>query len=137
MIQERCKCCGAVMPDQDKLKLLDLDTVIRFVVQVTGIPHARMLAPPKTQDVIRAKHLVYYFAYYYTKTKIKDIATIVGNATHATVLYGCQRTDFNIKWYFEIRDAVHQVMKLIVDGGFLVHRQEFRLSPREINTNEI
>lgn len=137
MIQERCKCCGLVLPNQDNLKTLTLEDIIPFVERVTGISHEEMLMGTQLQDVVRAKYIIYYFAYYYTATGMTKIGRVVGQAHHATVLHGARRIDFNVKIYVEIRDAVNQVMKMIVDGGFRIYRQEFRYSPRDLKTNEI
>ena len=136
MIQERCQCCGSVLPPKDNLKPLTLDDVLRLTERVTEVSRERILNDRKTQDVVRARHLVYYFGYYYTQERLVDIGAVSGSK-HDSVCYGAKRTNINMKAHFEIRNAVNQIMKWLVDEGFRIHRQEFRFSPRDIKTNVI
>ena len=133
MIQERCKCCGAVMPDQDTLKPLTLEDVIVFAERVTGVSRDLMLNGNKTHDIVRARHIVYYFGYYYTQARLKDVGA-VGGSKHDAAIYGAKRTGLNMKTHFEIRNAVNQIMKWLVEGGFKIQRQEYRFSPRDLDT---
>lgn len=118
---------------------LRLDDIIYQVIDYTGVTHEEMLNCTRKREVVKARHLSFYFGYYLTRTSTADIGAKVANKDHATVLHGAGKIAGELPTYFDTRHDVNSILDNMVKAGFNVPATYLEINhdgrcPREIIT---
>ena len=134
MIDNLCPHCGGVMPVSNELKKLSFDDIKRFVGESMDINMDVITSKHLLEDESLAKHMVYYFAYYYTLYSINKISALYGNH-RASVIYGARRIDQDIRINYDVKVLVNDILGKMKDGNILIKRHYGRRGVKERMNN--
>jgi len=82
-----------------------INNIINQVTLNTAVTFEQMCTPTRSKPIILAKHLVFYFVYYYTKIPLQHVATIFGMDDHASVIHGAKKI-YNELMYKDMKQRV-------------------------------
>jgi chromosomal replication initiation ATPase DnaA len=112
----------------DKIKQLlsynldgkDLTTqdIIYAASVVLNVPADKISSVGKTKDVIYAKQITRYIAYYYTRESGKIIASDVGNCCHANMFTGRKVIHDRLPFDWQLREHLRMVMGYLRSCNF-------------------
>lgn len=126
MEAQRCTHCGQVLPNQTTIRHLEMSDLVRIVTEETGVSTEQMNTKHPKLYVAKAKYIIFYFGYFYSKYTIKTMGNIFKNH-HSTVLHGVNTIDQDRRIDFDVANTVNRVLKRLNEEGFFIGRLPYRL----------
>lgn len=107
-------------------------SLLELVADCTGVTSDKICSKNRQKDIVRAKHLYFYFGRLYIGLKLTELANIVG-CHHASVLHAIAKVNDLI----EVDDEYYSGLFHIIRNKITADREMKLIVPYSVNLGEL
>lgn len=107
-------------------------TLLELVADCTGVTSDKICSKNRQKDIVRAKHLFFYFGRLYIGLRLTELANLVG-CHHASVLHAIAKVNDLI----EVDDEYYSGLFHIIRNKITADREMKLIVPYSVNLGEL